>query len=365
MIKVMIQTRWVSALQFMIITINAMVGSSLIVLPRTVAETAKQDMWLSVLLAGGLIVISFRVAAALAAQFPDKTAIEYHCILLGRFGGNILNITMLALMLAMIAEIVRILRIAVRIFLLDMTPAQVIVLAILVITLYAAQNGLGVVIRVQQFLLLLTYSTFLILVLLGLLEVNKQHFVPMLAEGIKPVLLGATDCWTAYSGPELIIGLLFPYITQRESVVRFGVAGIGAVISLFALISVITLGILGAEETTHLLIPTIMAYRSIEIPDTFIERIDGYLMIVWIAICFSCLTNWLYFTGFAAARMINLESCRPIMVLLIPLIAYLVAAPPDFYSFTIVVKWINYAGLVWGLGILPLLLSIAWWRKRR
>lgn len=357
------QTRWVSALQFLVITINAMVGSSLIILPRTIAETAKQDMWLAVLVAGGLFALSFRLAAVLAARFPKQSAIEYHCILLGRFTGNLLNIAMIALMLAMIAEITRIFRVATKIFLLDTTPSLVIVLAILLLSVYAAQNGLGVVIRVQQFMLLFSYSTFLLLILLGLLEIDTQHFTPILADGIKPVLLSTIDCWTTYSGPELIIGLIYPYITQRENVIRYGLAGIGTVIILFVLISGITLGILGANETANFLIPTIMAYRSIEIPDTFIERIDGYLMIFWIAICFSCLVNWLYFTGFAIARMIKLESSRPVMVLLIPLITYLVSVPPDFYAVIISIKWINYAGLAWALGIVPVLLGIAWWRE--
>ncbi len=51
------------------------------------------------------------------------------------------------------------------------------------------------------------------------------------------------------------------------------------------------------------------------------------------------------------------------MVLLVPVLAYLVTAPPDFYSVVIVGKWINYAGLTWGLGVLPLLLALAWRRK--
>lgn len=348
----------------MVITINAMVGTSLLVLPRTVAETAKQDLWLSVLLASVLIAVSFRIAAALAARFPDQTAIEYHRVLLGKVWGNVLSVVMLALMIAMAAQLIRISRIAVKIFLLDMTPSQVIVLALLLLAVYAAQSGLGPVIRAQQFLLLFAHSTFVVLVLLGLLEIETAHYTPLLAEGVMPALAGSLDCWAAYSGPELIIGLVYPYLVRRDSVVRFGLAGIGAVTVLFVLIAGITLGILGPEETAHLLIPTIMAYRAIEIPDTFIERIDGYLMIVWIAVCFTSLVNWLYFSGFAAARLLRLENPRPAMVVLVPVLAYLVTVPPDFYSLIVVGKWLNYAGLAWGLGVLPLLLALAWRRQR-
>ncbi|MCX7779796.1 MAG: spore germination protein [Negativicutes bacterium] len=355
--------RWVSPLQFMVITINTMIGANLLTLPRTIVATAKQDMWMSILVTSVLFAVSFRIAAALAAYFPNHTSIEYHRILLGRFFGNILNLIMLTLMLAVTAQFIRIFRIAVKIFLLDLTPSQVIVFIFLALAVYAAQHGLGPIIRVQQLLFLFSYSLFIMLILLGVLEVEREHYSPMLADGIKPVLQGSLNCWTAYSGPELIIGFLYPYLVQRERITRYGLIVIGAVTIIYVLIYGITLGILGAAETADLLIPTVMAYRSIEIPDTFIERIDGYLMIVWIAICFTSLLNWLYFIGFGAARMLKLESSRAAMVLLLPLISYLVALPPDYHSFVTASDWINYCSLIWGLGFMPMLLILAWRRK--
>lgn len=349
----------------MVVAINLMIGTSLLMLPRTIAEAAKQDMWISILLASVLIVVSFRIAAALAAYFPQYTSIEYHCILLGKFFGNVLNVMMLVLMLVVTAQFIRVFRIGVKIFLLDMTPSQVIVLALLLLAMYAAQHGLAPVIRLQQFLIFFTYPVFILLLLLGLLEIETEHFKPMLVNGIKPVLQGTAACWTAYSGPELAIGLLSPFIAQRESVTRFGMAGICAVALLFVLISGITLGVLGADETAELLIPTVMAYRSVEVPDTFIERIDGYLMIVWIAVCFITLVNWLYFIGFGVSRVMKLESSRAVMVLLLPAIYYIVALPPDIQAVMTLARWINYSGLVWGLVVMPLLLGMAWWRKRR
>ncbi|XEQ93873.1 Spore germination protein YndE [Sporomusa carbonis] len=357
--------KWVSSLQLMIVIINIMVGASLLMLPRTVAETAKQDMWLSVLLASALMGTSFRIAAALAAYFPAYTSIEYHCILLGRTFGNILNCIMLALMLAITAQFVRVFRMAVKIFLLDLTPSQVIVLALLLLALYATQHGLAPVIRVQQFLFLFSYSIFIFLILLGLLAIEAEHYTPVLANGVKPVLQGTAACWMAYSGPEFIIGLVYPYVARRESVIRFGLAGIGAVAVLYVFITGITLGILGPEEIADFLIPTVMAYRSVEIPDTFIERIDGYLVIVWIAICFTALVNWLYFTGFGIARMMKLENSRSVIVLLLPVICYLENLPPDIQAVMASASWLNYIGLAWGLGVLPLLWGIAWWRRRR
>lgn len=359
------QNKRISSLQFMVVAINLMIGTSMLMLPREVAETAKQDMWLSVLLASLLIAISFRVAVALAAYFPQHTSVEYHCILLGNVFGNVLNAFMLVLMLILTAQFIRLFRIAVKIFLLDMTPSQVIVLALLVIALYAAQHGLAPVIRVQQFLMMFTYPIFILLILLGLLAIEIEHYTPVLANGVKPVLQGMPQCWTVYSGPELLIGLLSPYLAHRAGVLRVGLAAICMTTFLYVFIAGITLGVLGAEETAELLFPTVMAYRSVEVPDTFVERIDGYLMIVWIAICFAALVNWLYFIGFGIARAMKLESSRSVMVLLIPIIYYTVALPPDIQAVIAVANWVNYGGLVWGLGVLPCLLGIAWYQKRR
>ncbi|VBB07309.1 spore germination gerab [Lucifera butyrica] len=355
----------ISPLQLFVICFVTAFGVSMTTLPRSVAEAAQEDMWLSVMLGGVLFLLTVWTAAKLAAYFPQATCFEYHRILLGPFLGQLFNL-ILVVLLAMIPIVsIRTFGSAAQMYLFHITPPPVITFSILLLLLYAAQYGLFPVIRLQQVIFVSSHIVFFLIILLGFLAVHSRHYQPFLAEGLGPVFKGAIPSWYAYTGPEFVIGLLYPFITRQKEVFKWSAAAVAALIFVYTLITVIVQGILGVKETAYMLSPTIIAYRSVEIPDTFIERIDGYFLIFWIPVFVACMLNWVYFTAFGIRRMLNLEDSRPVVVLLVPLLLYFVDLPPNYQTAAKVSEWVNRALLVWGLGVLPFLLGLAWWRQRR
>ncbi|MBP2626932.1 MAG: yndE2 [Firmicutes bacterium] len=355
----------ISPMQFFVIAVNSMFGSSLLTLPSDLARIAKEDMWMPMLFGSILIFVAFWVAVKLSAYFPDVTVIDYHVLLVGRIPGFILNVLMILLMMVIVGIFERNFTIAVKTYLLDLTPPQVINIFTLGLAIYAIQYGLAPLLRLQQFLFAPEYGAFLTIILLGVLSIDANNYQPMLAEGITPVLQGMIPTWFTYTGPEILIGFLFPFINPKKGVLKWGIFSISVTACIYVMITLIVQGILGPTETTNTIVPTMMAYRYIEIPDTFIERLDGYLMTIWIVISFTSLINWLYFIAFGIGQMLKLESSRPIVVLIIPFIYYLLYVPPNAYAIQIITQWVNFASLFWGLGITPLLLALAWLKAKR
>ncbi|HWQ61490.1 MAG TPA: GerAB/ArcD/ProY family transporter [Negativicutes bacterium] len=351
--------------QFFFVAVNLSFGASLLTMPRQVAETAREDMWMPVLLGGGLLLAAFWVAVRLAAYFPDRTILEYSRSLLGDAAGLALNVYLVILMVMMTAVMVRILVMAVRIHLLDQTPPMVVVSLMLLPAVYAVQYGLMPVVRTVHFLSLPGFGLFVVLILLGLLSVDTGNYLPVLADGVGPVLKAVIPTWFNYTGPEVAIGLLYPFFTRPKAIWRFGVAAIIFVTALYTLVTVIIQGILGADETARMLIPTVMAYRSVEIPDTFVERLDGYLLTFWTALCFGTEITWIYFIAFVTGRLAKLEYPRPLAALVVPWLIYLVHLPPDSQTAELFGRWTNLMSMAWSLGVLPLLLLLAWRRDRR
>lgn len=334
-------------------------------MPSSVAEAAKEDMWLSVIFGGLLVLFSFMVSAKLSQYFPKNTSIEYHRILLGPVLGQVVNSLLLLLMLGGSLLALRGFAMSIKTFVLDITPPQMIFSVLLFLAVYAVQYGLAPILRLQQFIFAPNYCMLIPLLMLGLLSINTKNYQPTLAEGFTPVLQGAMSSWFSYSGSEMITGLIYPFVTRKKFVIKFGVIGILAIIALYTLITLIVQGILGPSEAAYMLNPTVIAYRSVEIPDTFIERLDGYLMIGLIPIYFTSLVNLLYFIAFGTGQLLKMENSRPITVLLIPIIYYLALVPPDLNVVMALGKFYNIIGIVWGLGILPVLLCIAWLKEKR
>lgn len=355
----------ISPMQFFVIAVNSMFGTNLLTLPSDLARIAKEDMWMPMLLGSILIFIAFWIAVKLSAYFPDVTVIDYHVLLLGPIPGFILNALMILLMMVIVGLFSRTFSIAVKTYLLDLTPPQVLNIFVLGLAVYAVQYGLAPLLRLQQFIFVPEYGVFLTIILLGVLSIETNHYQPMLAEGMTPVLQGIIPTWFTYTGPELFIGFLYPFISPKKSILKWGIYSISVVTATYVIITLIVQGILGPTETAHSIIPTMLAYRFIEIPDTFIERLDGYLMTIWIVIAFTSLINWIYFIAFGIGQMLKLESSRPAVVLILPFLYYLLYVPPNASAIQIITQWVNYAGIFWGLGITPLLLALAWLKAKR
>ena len=349
----------ISLLQLFIIYVSTAFGAGILSLPRSVGSLAREDMWLSVILGGLAMCFSLWCAVTLSRRFPQATAIEYHSVLLGPVLGQLCNIYYLLTIVVVGAAALRSFSAAVKLFLFDLTPQWIILFVFLGVAAYAGQYGVAPLIRMQQFIVFSVVPFYTMLILLGFLRVELKNFQPFLAAGLLPVLKGAVPSWFAYSGPELITGLLFPFFTRKNQVIRTGLASIAVLTVAYTGITVIVQGVLGVEEIAAMVFPSVIAYREVDIPDTFIERIDGYLLLLQIAIYFLSLSNWMYFLAFGCSRLMKLEYSRPVIVLLVPFFYFIAMLPQSIEHLNVFYRLGNYLGILWGLFILPLLLLVA------
>lgn len=354
----------ITPLQFAFLLFNTALGAGLLTLPRPLAQAAREDMWLSALAGGVMTIGIFWCAATLCGFFPRLTLVEYHRVLLGRWLGNALTVIFLALSLLYTALALRLFIMALKLFLFDMTPTEIIFFTLLALAVYATQYGLGPLVRLEQVLLPSGMVLFLGIFLLGLLAVKSRFFLPILGHGVVPVLQGAAASWLTYSGPELIIAAAYPFLARPRAACRWGLGALVVLMVVYVFSVAVVQGILGAAEITQLVFPTISAFKEVEIPETFVERLDGYLMVIWIFLYFSSLANLLLLSAFAASRLLRLEFSRPLTVLLLPLLYYSAQVPPSQPALNNFMNYVNLISLAWGLVIIPLLTVLAWRRRR-
>ena len=265
----------ISPLQISILYFTTAFGAGILTLPRGVGTIAREDMWLSVILGGLAMGFSLWCAVTLSQRFPTATAIEYHSALLGPIVGQLVTIFYLINMVFLGAAALRSFTGALKLFLFELTPQWSILFVFLGVAAYAGQYGIAPLIRMQQFILFAVSPIAIVLMSLGFLRVETKEFQPFLAGGLMPVLKGIVPSWFAYSGPELITGLLFPFVTQKNQVIKAGLVTVAVLTVIYTTYTVIVQGVLGVEETVVTVYPTIIAYREVNIPDTFVERIDG------------------------------------------------------------------------------------------
>ncbi|MDU4959360.1 MAG: endospore germination permease [Sporomusaceae bacterium] len=356
---------FISPLQLFILYINISIGAGILTLPRSVAAVAGIDMWLSAILGGLLMFFALWVATRLSAYFPGQTSLEYHCLLLGNGLGVIAGVFQLLLLFGLASLAIRTFSFAMKIFLYDLTPQSVFIGGILIVAVYATQYNWTPLLRLQEVMFPFLFPMLIVILLLGTLDVSVEAFLPVLADGVAPAAKGALPSWFAYSAPELIIGLVYPFLANQRAAAKTGVASIAFITCLYTLTVIIVQGSLTAAGTEHAVFPTITAFRNVEIPDTFVERLDGYLMILWIFIYFNSLSNLLFMTAFGASRLLRLEYSRSLIAILAPLIYYVSQLAPSLKAHMDISELFSKIAPFWSLVIMPLLLMLAWYKNRR
>jgi len=134
---------------------------------------------------------------------------------------------------------------------------------------------------------------------------------------------------------------------------------------LFTTLAVMTVGVLSAENAKTISYPLIEVVRFVELPGTFIERLENYLLIAWIPNVFSTLAIYLYMPAQILMRLNGHADHRPWVLLLAPLLFFDSNLLGDMAQAIQTAADLNrLLGLSFSLGVIPLSLAVAWWKKR-
>ena len=355
-----------SAVQLGIVITSTGIGAQLILASRKTAEDAGHLAWLSVIL-GGLIFYSASLCMLkLGEQYPDSTLAEYMPKLWGRVIGQIVIGWFMLLFLIQVCTIVSGVSKAIAFFMFYRTPTQVIALGLLVICIYCALQDWGTFLRMQQLLFFITVPTFSLLWSLSLLNFQPQNLLPLWSKEDIPGLITATffDSWNMYGGYEIILFLL--PMTVRG---KIGLAGVLkwsfiCMCLLFLSIIVIAVGVLTINGVRNTVYPTMTVISSVEIPGTFIERLDTYLVISWIPIVFDTVAIYLWVPCQVLKQCLHYTDHRPLVLALTPLLYAIIILLDTMKIFEAAGKLATWIGLIFSLGIIPASLVLNWWKKR-
>lgn len=299
----------ISIHQFTVLVILITIGEAILVLPAIVAANAKQDAWLSTILAlafGLLVVYLFIKVGNL---YPKLSLVQYNHKILGKWFGSIASLFFFGYLFLSIAAHLRELGDFISAQILPYTPIQVIHLMFILIIIMGVRSGLETIARTSE---ILAPIVFLFLLTLFIFILPKVHFdwvQPILENGMKPVLQGTITA-TAFPFMELVVFLMIiPHINQQEKVKKgfFIGAAIGGVVLIMVVLLCIL--VLGEPTTARKIYPTYTLARSIHINGS-IQRIEGLIAILWTITTYLKITLYSYALHIGLVHFFKLKGYR-------------------------------------------------------
>ncbi len=151
----------ISSFQLTLLIITLVISTADVLLPAFVAQEARQDSWVSVILGTISALIFINIFLTLALKYPDKTIVQYSSDILGNFFGKIVGFIYIYFLILTTALVVRQLEEIVDTLFFPTYIAPLFSILTVIIASYSAYHGIETIARVNNLLLPIGFQLYL------------------------------------------------------------------------------------------------------------------------------------------------------------------------------------------------------------
>ncbi len=256
--------------QFIAITTAFLMGSSLIL---GTGGAAKKDAWIAVACAMLITVPVYFIYGRIVSLFPDKGLYDIITIVFGNILGGIIILLFAGFSFILGALVIRDFTEFIKSVTLHDTPLYVVGYFITVLSIWAVKSGVEVIGRWTAVMLPIILLTIVVVTFLFIPIVDFQNIMPILYNGVKPVLNATFSAFSFPFGEAVVLLFMFSNLKKGSSpykVLFWGLLLGGGSLLLATLRSLI---VLGEANTNIFYFASYTSARLINIGD-FLERME-------------------------------------------------------------------------------------------
>ena len=234
---------------------------------------------------------------------------------------------------------------------------------LLLTVVYLTRKGIECRARIAEIIILIAVVPIVIILLLGLSDMKISNLAPFFTASSADVITGSYMISMLFGGIELLL-LVTPYLKEPNKIGKVAVQSIILVAVAHIVVTVITIGIFGAKQTSRQLWPVMTIMQIIEIPGGFIERQDALMMSFWIMTVFALINAYVFYIGVLSSKLLRTKSNHYIQLVFLPIIYTLALLPDNVpHTYEIMETANRYVGIGFLFPIPIILLIIAKIRK--
>ncbi|MBM7585636.1 spore germination protein KB [Bacillus pakistanensis] len=337
----MVDNTKISPNQFTVLFTLFVIGDTILFIPANVTVLAKQDAWISALLASVLGVLLVSLYSLLGNQFPSKNIIQIGEKVLGPWVGKMIGLLFISFFFIDAGVILWQLGDFMKTQIMPETPIQAILILFLSIIIMGTRLGIEVMARAAEIFLPWVLILFVVLIISISPEIKFENIQPVLEDGIKP-LFGGTIPIMGYYLESVILLMFFPYINQKSQATKAYISGmlIGSI--CLSIIIFLSITVLGADLTNRNMYPSYAIAKKINIGN-FFQRIEALLAFIWYITLFFKLLICFYATILGLAQILKINNQKivtlPMGIILVNLSLIIVPNSPYFIKFVLSSWW--------------------------
>lgn len=270
--------------QIIAMTILFMIGSTPL---YELGIDAKQDAWLVMLagmIAGSLLLYVYLYIQNRNADLSLPRILNQH---LGKYLGSFITIAYIVYFSYESMRNTREFSDIINISFLPSTPLYILILLMVVLSGYAVSKGIEVFFRVVEFMLPFTLIGYILIIImfLGSNIIHLERLMPILENGILPVLRASLPEVISFPFGQIVVFLMFwSHLDDKKTLSKASVSAYIFVGIFLLLFNILNLAILDPSITSISTFPLLRSVRLIQIAN-FLERLDPLIiMLIYIGI---------------------------------------------------------------------------------
>lgn len=347
----------VSIRQAKLLLILQMFNMSMLILPRIAGKIAGHDGYMLPVIGFVIGTLYIWAITTLLRRFPgeglDTIAPK---VLTKGIGFVIVGLYVVKLLVSAGFE-VRMFAEMVSQVLLPQTPLPVIILILLFATQYLIKSGIEAYGRMAEVVVYFVFAPLVLIFALVLTKTDYAQLLPMFTAKPQNMLVGAYYVSMTFMPLEflLITGCLVNKPGKLKSICLWAV-GVISVVEI--LLIALTFTGVGMVTSTKQLWPVLTLMQSIQLPSSFVENQEIFMMCWWIMSIYMYISGAIYVASLTISRVLHFHRQNVTTLPLIPIV-FLISMLPSSLSeaYTYLVRFNGQIG-IWFLFIVPLVLVV-------
>lgn len=354
------QVFWMIALMSM--------GMTLVMTLTPSIHEAKQDLWMSILVAGGIALLVTFLATNTTLLYPGQDLIQLCQTILGSWLGKAVMIVYLVQWYTILPIVLRQFNDVIHVMILPTTPSLAIMLIMVALIVYATYSGgIETVARCSE---ILGPIVILMVILTLVASVNNFHLdnlLPLFVDSGATAILKGSLPPASYLGHSVEYMMLASFLHKPEKGAPFAFSAVILASLTVWIAMTLAVATLGVDLTPSLWYPFFEMSRKISLFG-FVENLDPLPIVIWVASVFVKLAVYMFITSYGTAQFLKIKNWRMMIWFVAPVVLVFAFFPknvPEAAVNYLVNYWVPIALPVNMLGLPLLLLVVGKIRQNR
>ena len=277
---------------------------------RIIFMEAKQDAWISVLIAGFATHIVVFIMIKTLQLYGSTDIYGVHHDVYGKWLGKIFNSIYIFYCLWVFLIILKNYIEVLQTWVFPTVPVWLFSFSILLLVIYGVTGGIRMIVGVCFFSIMLSIWMF---GFIGypLRFADFDHLLPVMESNLVSILKGAHKMTLTIVGFEILY-VIYPYMEKKDKLQKYAHIGIAATTIVYLILMLLAISYFSPGQLEGTIWPTLSLFKIVKLP--FIERTEYVAVTFWLLIILPNLMLYLWAAVRGAKRSFGISQIKTLWI---------------------------------------------------